>query len=214
MKKNLRLNLNLALATTLLLTVLTSPAQGLLTSTNPAIAVPITPLTVPGLINTFTTFVTTEDTNLAFQDIIVWDGPVYQSQINIANELGASLDVWHSHPALTTADSGTLFAAPEIRLRQGAIAGAFVSENAGGEFGWQIHDLRVGVFADGVYRNQLTGSQSQRLGFEGGVFADKMFGKNSGIGLFLSEQTGSAIPLIGLNVNLTFGNRQGFLGIF
>jgi hypothetical protein len=172
------------------------------------------PPTIPSIVNTFTSFVTTQNTNLSFQDIIVWDGPVYQSQVNVANELGLSVDAWHSRTALTATNASTLFAAPETRLRQGALAGAFVSEAGGGEFGWQIYDLRVGVFADGLYRNQLAGGQHDRLGCEGGVFADKLFGKNSGIGLFLSEQTGSAIPLIGVNVNLTFGNSQGFLGIF
>ena len=50
--------------------------------------------TVPGLVSTLGNWVGSYDTNLTFQDIIVWDGPIYQNHVNVGNEIGGSIDIW------------------------------------------------------------------------------------------------------------------------
>ena len=55
-----------------------------------------TPPTLQSEGSTALTWATTINTNYSFADMILWDGPLYENGVNIANELGASYDVWHS----------------------------------------------------------------------------------------------------------------------
>ncbi len=169
------------------------------------------PPTFPGIGTTLSAWFTSQNTNLAWQDITVWDGPVYLNNVNIANELGGSCDLWRSG----TNTSSILFAALEGRTRQAGIAGTFVSQNLGGEFGWMTYDIRLGCYLDGVYRNDITvGDAHTRLGVELGAFADKKISANSGLGFFMSYQSGQKYPLLGAQLNISFGNGSGFLGLF
>ena len=166
-----------------------------------------TPPTPSGVAARVESWLDNYDTNLSYSDVIVWDGPVYQDQVNVANELGASYDVWRS----STNTDNLFFAGVEARLRQGAIAGAFVSEGVGGEFGWMKYDFRV------RRENALaTKTGGGHYAFELGAFADKMLSKSSAMGVFISKQTAdsSHAPLIGVDFNLSFGNGKGFLGLF
>lgn len=169
-----------------------------------------------GVIATVAGWVSSYNTNLAFADFIGWDGPVFQNNVNIGNELGASYDLWRSQKANNP--NGLFFVAPEGRFRQAAVGGALSSENIGGEIGWQKYDFRAGLFGDAVHReNGLTAVTGDgRFGGEIGVFADKMFSVASGAGLFVSEQPDSRshTPLFGLQLSLSFGNGSGFLGLF
>ena len=153
------------------------------------------------------------NTNYSYQDVILWDGPVYENQVNIANELGGSYDIWHSVTGPTT--NGLIFGAIESRSRQAGIAGSWLSEGLGGEFGWQKCSFRGGVFVDGIYLNHpsAVGAKS-RLGAEGGVFMDDMLSAATAAGVFISGQTGQKYPIIGANLKVTFGNGGGFLGLF
>jgi hypothetical protein len=173
-----------------------------------------TPPTPSGVIAKAESWLDHFDTNLSYSDVIVWDGPVYQDQVNVANELGASYDVWRS----TTNTANMFFAGVEARLRQGAIAGAFVSEGVGGEFGWMKYDFRAGLFANGVRRENSLAAKTGggHYAFELGAFADKMLSTSSAVGVFISKQTAdsSHAPLIGVDFNLSFGNGKGFLGLF
>ena len=146
--------------------------------------------------------------------MILWDGAIYEDQVNVANELGGSYDIWHSSTnKLTT--NGLEFAAIEIRSRQAGVTGGLISEQFGVEFGYEKCDFRAGLFADGVYRNHLApGLATTREGFEGGFFADKMFTASTAAGIFVSFQTGQKYPIFGVNFHATFGNGAGFLGLF
>jgi hypothetical protein len=179
--------------------------------------------TVPGLISTFGNWVSTYDTNLTFDDVIIWDGPIYQNNVNIGNELGASYDVWRqkistNNTSLASVGNklgGQMFLALEGRCRQASIAGNRVSESGGIEFGWMKYDFRAGLFADGVYIDHpsavgVTGHEQAEFG----LFMEKMLSKASALGAFISEQTGQKQPIIGANLNVSFGNGTGFLGLF
>ena len=141
-----------------------------------------TPPTIPGISTTVSQWFTSQNTNLTWQDVTIWDGPVYLNNVNVANEFGGSYDLWRSG---TNANS-ILFAAVEGRTRQSGIAGTFVSQNAGAELGWMAYDVRLGAFLDGVYRNNTTiGDAHTRLGVELGLFADKKLSQNTGLGFFI-----------------------------
>jgi hypothetical protein len=154
------------------------------------------------------------NTNYHFADVLVWDGPVYLNQVNVANELGGSYDIWHSDSnPLTT--NGVIFGALEGRFRQAGIAGTWVSEAGGFEFGWQKCDFRAGLFVDGVYLNQPAALGSKhRESAEFGVFVDKMLSSASALGLFVADEPDLKYPLLGANLNISFGNGTGFLGLF
>ena len=181
--------------------------------------------TVNGLISTFSGWISKFDTNLNFQDVILWDGPVYQNQINIANEMGGSYDFWRqkvsaSNTGLASVGNklgGQMFGAVEARLRQAGIAGTRLSEGAGGEFGWMKFDFRAGLFADAVYLDNpaaMNTSSKDRIVPEVGLFADKMMTSSSAVGIFISEQLHQKYPIIGANLNVSFGNGTGLFGLF
>lgn len=187
--------------------LLTSHLAGAQTDTNS----PASPPTIPGVGSTVAQWFTGQNTNLSWPDVTVWDGPVYLNNVNVANEFGGSFDLWRSG----TNTASILFAAAEGRTRQAGIAGTFVSQNAGAEFGWMKYDVRLGAFLDGVYRNNITiGDAHDRLGVEVGLFADKKLTENTGLGFFISYQSGQKYPLIGGQLNVSFGNGNGFLGLF
>ena len=181
--------------------------------------------TIGGLISTFSAWVSSFDTNLSYQDFIVWDGPVYQKNVNIMNEFGASYDVWRqkistNNTSLASVGNklgGQLFLAPEGRFRQANIAGDWVSMGAGLEFGWMKYDFRSGVFVDGVYLNNpeaLGRPHSERETAEFGLFADKMINKATAAGIFISDQVHQSAPFFGVNLNVSFGSGTGLFGLF
>ena len=182
-----------------------------------------TPPTVNGLISTFGNWVGSYDTNLTFDDVIIWDGPIYQNHVNIGNEFGISYDVWRqtistNNTSLASVGNklgGQMFLAPEARFRQASTAGDLLSEGGGIEFGWMKYDFRAGLFGDLVYLDHpgAVGRTSHLQG-EGGIFAEKMLSKASALGMFISLQTGQKQPIIGANLNVSFGNGTGFLGLF
>jgi hypothetical protein len=154
------------------------------------------------------------NTNLHYADVILWDGPVYENQVNVANELGGSYDLWRSDTNALTGNS-LLFAGVETRNRQAGIAGSWLSEGFGGEFGWMKGDFRAGLFCDGVHLdNPGAVGATSHFAFEGGIFADKMLSSASAVGLFGSFQTGQKYPILGAHLVVTFGNGTGFLGLF
>jgi hypothetical protein len=172
---------------------------------------PPPPPAIPGAGSTVAQWFTGQNTNLSWQDVTIWDGPVYLNNVNVANEFGGSCDLWRSG----TNSASVLFAAVEGRTRQAGVAGTFVSQNAGAEFGWMKYDVRLGAFFDGVYRNNITiGDAHDRLGVELGLFADRKLSENTGLGFFVSYQSGQKYPLIGAQLNVSFGNGNGFLGLF
>jgi hypothetical protein len=168
-----------------------------------------------GILYTLVGWVGSYNTNNAFGDFLGWDGPIYQNQVNVANEIGASYDLYRSAPAFSP--SGLFFIAPEARFRQAGIVGVFVSEQGGIEGGWEKYDFRAGIALDGVHRENMLATRTGggHAALEVLVFADKMFSSASGAGLFAGMDTGdnAHAPVIGVNLNLDFGNGSGFLGL-
>jgi len=171
-----------------------------------------TPPTPAGVISTLGAWLGNYNTNLVFQDIIIWDGPIYQNQINVANEIGASYDVFRSKPL---SNGGDIFVAPEGRFRQAGIGGVWLSESGGLQFGWMKFDFRIAGYCDGVYLNnpQATGV-NQREQVEFGAQAEKMLTPSTAVGMFVGGQTRHSYPIFGVNLNVSFGNGTGFLGLF
>jgi hypothetical protein len=170
--------------------------------------------TIPGLTSTFATWLSSYDTNLTFQDVIVWDGFIYQDGVNTGNELGISVDLWKSKPLK---NEGKLFTGLECRFRQASIAGLNLSEGIGAEFGWTKFDLRVGVFGDYVYLHdpEAVGRPANRHSTaEFGIFADKMLSSSSAVGIFISQQLEQNSQVVGANLNVSFGNGSGLFGLF
>ena len=202
------------LATAALLAVGLATQAQTITNTEP---------TVPGLVSTFGNWVGSYDTNLSFQDITIWDGPIYQNHVNVGNEIGGSIDIWKqklgtNNVGLASVGNklgGQMFLAGEARIRQASIAGLNLSEGGGLEFGWTKCDFRAGGFGDLVYLNHPDDLKSQsHITGEFGVFADKMLSKSSAMGIFISQQIGQKSQIIGANLNVSFGNGTGIFGLF
>lgn len=171
-----------------------------------------TPPTLQSEGSTALTWATTINTNYSFADMILWDGPLYENGVNIANELGASYDVWHS-TVVPNNSTGTLFAAPEARFRQAGIAGIFGSESGGMEFGYMKGDFRIAGYVDGVYlQNPSVFNTSSRGGAEFGLQAEKLFtATGSGAAVFFGMPTYQSRPIIGASLTISFGTIGGFL---
>jgi hypothetical protein len=186
----------LALALLALGVALPAMAQ---TTTNPPAMVAPTPT---GLLTSLSSYVSSRNTNFTYQSALIWTGPVWENQINFGNELGASYDFYQSN--LTNG----IFASVESRTRTAGIAGTFVSEGVGLEGGWLSYDVKIGVFLDGVYKVPEKSGAA-----EFGLFGFKLMTPNTGVGLFASWQTGQHYPIIGGQLNLSFGSGNGFLGL-
>jgi len=170
---------------------------------------------VPGFVTQFGDYLTTVNTNYNYQPVSMWTAAVYQNNVNVSDEVGVSWDLWEQNV------NGGLFAAVESRTRNAGIAGTVVSEGGGMEFGYMKYSLKVGVFGDGVYvTSQAATLTSKAKGGYGagevGLFVNQMFSSTAGAGLFVSLQTGARplYPLIGANLNFSFGNGKGLLGLF
>lgn len=162
-----------------------------------------------GVITTAALWASSVNTNYSYADLVAWDGPIYQNQLNIANELGASYDLWHSVNEPNNMD-GTAFVAPEGRFRQAGIAGVLASGSGGLELGYMKGDLRVLGFADFVYFNNPTLLNApDRYAYEIGGQVEKMLSPNTAAGVFVSFQEHQKYPIVGINLNVTFGTLGG-----
>jgi hypothetical protein len=171
--------------------------------------------TIPSAVNTIGGWLTSENTNLFFQDAVLTVGPVNNTYAT-ASETAAYLDLWRGAGNSVTNHSGGLYAGIETRIRNSSVAGAFVSEAFGGNFGYCQNDVKLGVYADGIYRSieNFWGGDNSRAGAEFGVQASKLMSSTAGVSLFVGYQTGLKTPIFGGELNLTFGNGSGFLGMF
>jgi len=186
-------------------------AAALLCGLSTAQAQTNTPPTFTGALSTAANWVSTINTNYSWADVILWDGAVYANQINVANELGGSADLFHSVNEPNNMN-GCLFDALEARARQAGIAGTFVSEQGGDELGWMKGDLRVFGFADFVYLEQPQVLNAPcREAYEFGLQAEKMLSTSTAMALFVSKQEHQKSPFIGVNFTVTFGTIGGLL---
>ena len=169
------------------------------------------------------------NTNIYSQDTQVWTGPV-NNTVDTVNEIGYSCDLWRgsgNQPVevvntnsltglVINNASGGLFAGIEGRTREGAALGTFTSQNIGGNFGWAAYDFKVGLYLDGVYRFNETvlADNHSKWALEVGVQASKAMTQSAGLTSFIAFQTGNKHPLIGADINFSFGSGTGLLGLF
>jgi hypothetical protein len=164
-----------------------------------------------GAVSTFTSWVGNINTNYSFASLILWDGPLYANNVNIANELGGSYDLWLQNSAPNNMN-GTIFDSVEGRFRQAGIAGVYASGNIGDEIGWMKGDFRAFFFADGVYlAKPSVFDTNDRFAGEFGIQAEKMFSPSTAGAIFVSMQTGQSSPFFGVNFTVTFGSIGGLL---
>jgi hypothetical protein len=165
------------------------------------------PPTYAQLGGTFASWLLTVNTNYSYATVLLWDAPVYQENINIANETGFSLDLWRQN----IAPFQNIFESIEGRFRQAGIAGVFASDGFGPEVGYMYGSLRVGAYFNYVYNeNPVALGEHVRNNFEYGAFADQMMNSSTAAGFFISRQShGPKLPVIGINVTVTFGTQTG-----
>jgi hypothetical protein len=168
--------------------------------------------TLGGLASTITGWIGNINTNYSYADVILWDGLIYENQLNVANELGGSYDLWHS-VVVPNNSTGTLFDSVEGRFRQAGIAGVFASEQGGDEFGYMKGDFRIFGYVDGVFLQnpQVFSGSSHKGAWEVGLQAEKMFSQNMAGAIFIGMQEHQKYPLIGVNITVTFGTIGGLL---
>ena len=197
-KQTMKIKLKITMALAVLGLAWGAQAQPSLTGTN-------------GLIGNAISWFTSINTNYSFADVVIWDGPVYVQQLNVANEAGLSYDLWHSDNTPNYA-AGTVFAAIEGRFDQAGIAGAFVSEQGSLEFGYMKGDLRAFGFLGAAYFEEpQVFNTSHRLALSGGVQLEKLWSADgTGAALFVEMQQHQRAPIIGANLTVSFGTIGGF----
>ena len=161
------------------------------------------------------TWAGTINTNYHYQAVMVWDGPIYANQVNVANELGGSFDFYTSSANRMADTNGFTLAAVEARSRQAGIAGTFVSEQGGLQFGYEKCDFRAVVYLDYVNNAHPENlGSTKRNTFEGGLMVDKMLSASSAVGVFAAWQRGIKYPIIGAQLNVSWGGGTGLFGLF
>jgi hypothetical protein len=171
--------------------------------------------TIQGVGSTIGSWFSSENPANRFQDAQTWAGVVNQNNSPVANEVGASYDLWRSeskyfpYTAATNQPSTSLYLALEGRERTSGVG--IMSAGAGPQFGWMQNDIRIGVFVEPVYRLDQKRSKFRA---EFGLTAEKMLTPNTAIGLLLSQQTHEKTPFVGGQFTVSFGNGTGFLGLF
>jgi hypothetical protein len=169
---------------------------------------------IPGLTSTLGNWLSSYNTNFTFQDIVIWDGPIYQDGVNVANELGGSVDLWKSKPIK---NGGSLYVAVEARFRQASVGGLNLSEGGGIQLGWTKYDFKIGLFGEVVYLNhpdEVGLPPDRHLTGEFGIQAMKMLSPSVATGIFISQQIYQPAQIIGVNLNVSFGNGTGVFGLF
>lgn len=171
--------------------------------------------TIQGLGSTVAGWFTSENPANRFQDVQTWAGAVNQNNAPVANEVGASYDLWRQHAdyfpytGATNQNKSSIYLALEGRERN-AQSGV-LSIGAGPQVGWMQNDIRIGLFVEPVYRLDQKHSKYRA---EFGLMAEKMLTANTAVALMLSQQTHEKIPFVGAQFTVSFGNGTGFLGLF
>lgn len=174
-----------------------------------------TVVTIEGFGTTLSSWFTSENPANRYQDIQSWAAVIDQNNGPVANEVGASIDLWRQnsdyfpYTGATNQNSSSIYFAVEGRARDASEG--FISAGVGPQLGWMQNDVRIGVFGEPVYRFDKPHSKYRG---EFGVTAEKMLTKNTAIGMVLSIQTHEKVPYFGGQVNVSFGNGSGLFGLF
>lgn len=99
----------------------------------------------------------------------------------LANEIGLAYEPLNSH-----------IISLEAVMRNGGVAGTIISQGAGVSLNFNIHDLRISAYAEGVYQLQdrfdSLGVKESKLGGEIGIRAFKALGLNTYMCLGIGSQ--------------------------
>lgn len=100
---------------------------------------------------------------------------------NLANTIGIQYEVWKASPSTNTASQ--IGIELEAVTRNSGLAGTILSQGGGVGLDFDIHDVRVNGYVDGVYQ-----FQTDKIGAEFGVRIFKAIGANTFMGVGIAEQ--------------------------
>lgn len=141
----------------------------------------------------------TINTNYQFQPFIIWTEGDYQNQVNFANAVDVSYDVYTTAAAYT---GGVSFAL-ELGMRNAGIAGTIADGHGGLQLAYNYYDTRIEGYGDAVYEDAFGG----KVGGEFGIRALKKATPNTFFGLSLGFQvptSGPSYPIVGVLAGATF----------
>lgn len=170
---------------------------------------------VQGVGTTIGGWFTSENPANRFQDVQTWAGAVNQNNAPVANEVGASYDIWrqnsdyYPYTAATNQSDSSIYIAADGRMRDSQLG--VMSLGVGPQIGWMQNDVRIGFFVEPVYRFDQAHSHYRA---EFGIAGEKMLTANTAVGLLVSIQTHETIPFIGGDFSVSFGNGKGLFGLF
>lgn len=174
-------------ALSLLLTAVTAKAQ---TTIQP-------PPTPQNFATSVIGYFTTINTNYTFTRFNLWTEGDYQNQVNFADAINVSFDVYCS------SYTGGISIAPELGMRNAGIAGTIVDGHGGIQLAYNYYDTRLEGFGDAVYEDAFGG----KVGGEFGIRALKKATPNTFFGLSLAFQvptSGPSYPIVGVLAGATF----------
>jgi hypothetical protein len=142
----------------------------------------------------FTSFNTNLDGTFGAHRGMVFTGvdSIQGASQTLANTIGVSYEVWkpssapatNSQPAPAFSSStGGFGLALESVTRNGGVTGTIISQGAGIALDFDVHDVRVNGYVDGVYQ-----FQGDKLGGEIGLRIFKALGANTFAGVGIGEQ--------------------------
>ena len=159
------------------------------------------PPTPQAFYTSFLDYFTSNDPTMQFSRFKIWTEGDYQNNVNFANKIALSFDVYTTDSKYTNAISFGI----EGGMRNAGIAGTIVDGTAGAELAYSINSIRIEAYADGGY-----GTISHQGFAELGMRVDKKLTPNTFAGLSMGFQVpttpkgGTAYPIIGVLVGATF----------
>lgn len=170
------------IVTALILSAFTATAQ-----TNP----------ITGFLGSTLDYFSSNNTNFTFTPFKLWTEIDYQNQINFADSIDFSYDVYQ--PASYT--NGIAFDL-EASMRNSGVAGTIVSYQGGGAVAYNLYAIRVEGYVDGGY-NEVFHKGYGELGAR----LLKKPTENTILGLTLAFQVpthGPSYPIVGVVAGATF----------
>lgn len=137
------------------------------------------------VVNYFSSFQTNYDTCFKDGRLGVWTGldSIQNGAVPLANSLGLSYDIYHSTPSGNS--PAFFFAQVENTLRTSGVQGTFLSDGAGLGAGFVIHDVKLTLYAEGVY---CFAEEDNKLCAEVGVRVFKALTEHTYAGVGLAAQ--------------------------
>jgi hypothetical protein len=167
------------------------------TSTN----APAPPPTPQAFYNSVIDYFSSNDTTLQFTKFKMWTEGDYQNNINFADKIAASIDLYTTDSTYTNA----VAIGAEGGMRNAGVAGTIVDGTFGAVLSYNVHAIRLEGYVDGGY-SAISSEGFAEIGFR----AEKKLTPNTFAGLSMGLQipttpaNGPAYPIIGVLVGVTF----------